>query len=59
MMHMRHDYGYSDHARRREFEERHKHAPIEPLYGPRTTPLWCWSLIGAGMALVGLLARGW
>lgn len=43
-------YGWSDIARRRAFERRHQGAHIEPMYGPRTTPLWVWGAMGAVLA---------
>lgn len=52
-----HHFGWADQVRRQQTEREHQKMPIEPLYGPRTTPLWCWALMGITLAL-GLLAVG-
>ena len=58
MMHFRDDYARADVAKRREFERLHNGAPIEPMYSPRTTPRWCWALMGITLGAGFLWAIG-
>jgi len=52
MFHHPHHFGWADHVRRTQTEREHQKMPIEPLYGPRTTPLWQYLICGLGLGLL-------
>lgn len=58
MRHNPNEFAWSDSARGREREREHQKMPIEPLYGPRTTPRWCWALMGITLGAGFLWAIG-